>query len=39
LSGSAVQTKGFDLLRGMDLALDKTEGAIRELAEMGMAPN
>jgi predicted enzyme related to lactoylglutathione lyase len=31
-------TKAPHVLRGMGLALDKTEGAIRELAEKGMAP-
>jgi len=31
-------TKAPHVLRGMDLALEKTDGAIRELAEKGMAP-
>ena len=31
-------TKAPNVLRGMDLALDKTQDAIRELAEKGMAP-
>ena len=31
-------TKAPHILRGMDLALDKTKDAIRELAEKGMAP-
>ncbi len=32
-------TKAPHVLRGMGLALDKAEGAIRELAEKGMAPD
>ncbi|HLJ20526.1 MAG TPA: VOC family protein [Stellaceae bacterium] len=31
-------TKAPHVLRGMGLALEKTDGAIRELAEKGMAP-
>ena len=32
-------TKTADVLRGMGLALDKTEKAKRELADKGMAPD